>query len=128
MLFYLSMGFDSKDHLDLVNRLLRSLAQRSAAVGMRIRSERELAKLLDLGRKRVAYAIGRLVKDGILIRRAGSGTFIEQLPDIKPIGDDLIACEDLLDQRRITNLASTSKRQSKRRRLAMFWSNLSDSV
>lgn len=75
------------DHQGLLDLFSRSLRQPEARVGMRLRSERELAASLRVSRARVAWAVSKLAKQGFVARRTGSGTYLQRLPDT-PSTDD----------------------------------------
>lgn len=58
------------------------LSRPPAAVGKRLRSEQELADLMNVGRWHVRESITQLVRQGILVRRRGSGTYMRKMPTI----------------------------------------------
>lgn len=58
------------------------LSRPPAAVGKRLRSEQELANLLNVGRWRIRESITQLVDQGILVRRRGSGTYVRKIASI----------------------------------------------
>ena len=62
--------------LDLRNRVLRQEWE----VGKRLPSETELAKAYGVSRITMRQALAELEKDGVLDRRRGSGTFVNQEP------------------------------------------------
>ena len=57
-----------------------ALAEAGAAVGTRLRPERELARSLGMSHARLHRAIQQLVADGTLVQRQGSGTFVRRPP------------------------------------------------
>jgi len=60
--------------------MLRAISQPPSAVGARLRSELELAQSLGAGRWKVREALGGLVRQGVLVRRRGSGTYVRKVP------------------------------------------------
>ena len=74
------MESDTTPHQALMDRLTRSLSQPAARIGSRLRSERELAAALGVGRRRVAWAIGKLAQQGVVARRVGDGTYLRRMP------------------------------------------------
>lgn len=66
---------------DVVAQAIQEVLTRPpAAVGKRLRSEQELASLLNVGRWRVRESITQLVEQGVLVRRRGSGTYVRKIP------------------------------------------------
>lgn len=59
-----------------IQRILREEILAGKGAGDRIAPERELAKRFGANRATVSRAIGWLVKEGLLIRRVGRGTFV----------------------------------------------------
>jgi len=47
--------------------------------GRRLKSERELAKMFRVGESRIRSSLEQLVREGILFRRRGSGTFVRRV-------------------------------------------------
>jgi DNA-binding LacI/PurR family transcriptional regulator/DNA-binding transcriptional regulator YhcF (GntR family) len=74
------------------------LSQKPAQVGLRLRSENELAGLFGVNRMRLRRSLDKLVEKGILVRYHGSGTYIRRVPNvlIEPAKEILISCEDIL--------------------------------
>ncbi len=64
----------------LVTTLARSLAQPTARSGRKLRTEEELAEQLGLGRWRLREALNDLVRQGILSRRRGAGSYLRRVP------------------------------------------------
>jgi GntR family transcriptional regulator len=67
-----------------VRRLRQLIA--TLGVGIRIPSERDLARDWGVARMTVRHAIDILIKEGQLERRAGSGTYVAQPPYAKTVG------------------------------------------
>ncbi len=63
-------------YLQLFRRLSQGLAQGVLAPGTPLPPEREIAALTGLSRVTVRKAIGRLVAEGLVIQRQGSGSFV----------------------------------------------------
>lgn len=72
------------DVQNLTGTLQYSLSRPPAIAGKRLRSERELASLFDVGEAQIRKALSRLVDDGVLIRRRGSGTFVRRIAEYSP--------------------------------------------
>ena len=53
----------------------------ASQIGRRLKSEAELDDLLKVGRWRVRKSIDELERKGILVRRHGSGTYVQRIPD-----------------------------------------------
>lgn len=58
----------------------RSLRQGGIRAGQRVRPARELADMLDVSHATANRAMELLVKQRILVKRHGSGTFVRKLP------------------------------------------------
>ena len=65
-------------YLQIANRL-RGLAD-SLPAGERLPSEPQLAKDFKVSRFTVAKAVEQLVRDGLIVRKQGSGTFVAEAP------------------------------------------------
>jgi GntR family transcriptional regulator len=89
--------------LAIRNRIL----QQEWEIGQRIPSETELAKLYGVSRVTMRQAIAELVKDGVLERKRGSGTFINQKPI--PLVHDLSLPHILAGRLRKMGLATSSR-------------------
>ncbi len=73
------------DSLELVGESLLpaleyTLSQPPAQVGMRLRTEQDLAEQLGISRWRLRSLLSQLVERGVLARRQGSGTYIRKVP------------------------------------------------
>ncbi len=65
---------------DEVTKILEhAISKPPCRLGMRLRSERELADILDTGISRIRTSISRLEKKGLLVRKQGSGTFVRRI-------------------------------------------------
>lgn len=62
-------------HVQLTDRL-RDYLRNHLAVGARVPTELALTRLFSVGRSTVRQALGRLVEEGVLVRRQGVGTFV----------------------------------------------------
>jgi GntR family transcriptional regulator len=73
-------GWDRPDggplYLQLSERLSEAVAQGLLTPGAPLPPEREIAALTGLSRVTVRKAIGRLVKEGLVVQKQGSGSFI----------------------------------------------------
>jgi GntR family transcriptional regulator len=67
-------------YLQLAEMLKEKIRSREFAPGTRIPSEPSLVRTCGLGRPTVRQAIGVLVREGSLVRRRGSGTFVRETP------------------------------------------------
>lgn len=67
-------------YLRLRRWLEAAIAARRLEIGDALPSERDLAKRLDLSRVTVRKAVQELVRDGVLVQRHGSGTFVAPQP------------------------------------------------
>jgi DNA-binding LacI/PurR family transcriptional regulator len=63
----------------LSQALEKALSQPPAEAGMRLKSSRQLAKLLGTDHMTVQRAYDRLIADGILAQRHGSGTYLRKV-------------------------------------------------
>ncbi len=84
------MSASTISHQSLIDLLNRSLSQPAARAGLRLRSERELAAALGVGRRRVAWAMGKLAQQGVVTRRVGDGTYLCRAPlesQVSPEGE-----------------------------------------
>jgi len=70
----------SKRIEELAKMLEASLASGEAATGRRLLSEPELAKICGVSRQSLRFALDALVKDGFVVRRHGSGTYVRKVP------------------------------------------------
>ncbi|MEM6462518.1 MAG: GntR family transcriptional regulator [Pseudomonadota bacterium] len=65
-------------YLKIRNRVERAISDGLLSDGDALPSERDIADLADVSRVTVRKAVQDLVKDGILIQRHGSGTFVSK--------------------------------------------------
>lgn len=82
------MELETSNNAELAHAFRAALGRPPVATGCRLRSERELAESLKVGRKRVRAVLDELVAEGILVRRQGSGTYVRRIPERSV--DDLI--------------------------------------
>ena len=68
----------AQNHITMI--LKCAIASPSSRVGRRLRSESELGELLGVGRWIVRKSIDELEKKGLLVRRHGSGTYVQKIP------------------------------------------------
>lgn len=61
-----------------------ALTSPEAILGRRLKSERDLAMLLDIGRRQANEALSLLAHRGLLSRTRGSGTYVTQRPQLSP--------------------------------------------
>lgn len=67
-------------YAQIAGRLRAQIAAREYAPGSRVPSEHELAARFSVGRPTVRQATELLVREGVLERRRGSGTFVRDAP------------------------------------------------
>jgi DNA-binding transcriptional regulator YhcF (GntR family) len=65
---------------EISDALMCALSTPASKVGKRLRSEPDLAEIFSVGRFKLRKSIDLLVKNGILDRRKGSGTFVKRIP------------------------------------------------
>ncbi len=63
---------------DVADRMIEHIRSQQWAVGMKLPSEPELAKLFDVSRSTIRSAVKSLQLSGVLRSRAGSGTYVAQ--------------------------------------------------
>lgn len=63
----------------LITQVRMTLSRPPATAGVKLRSDRELASTLKLEPYHVRSALQQLEKEGILVRRRGSGTFVRRM-------------------------------------------------
>jgi hypothetical protein len=68
---------------ELRSQLEYCLRERPESLGRRLCSESRLGELFELGRWQVRQALDGLAKDGIIVKRRGSGTFVKRIPAFK---------------------------------------------
>lgn len=59
-----------------------ALSRPPSSAGLRLRSERDLAALLETDHFKVRKSLSELVRRGVLVRRHGSGTYVRKVPKI----------------------------------------------
>ena len=57
-----------------------ALSRPPSSAGLRLRSERDLAALLETDHFKVRKSLSELVRRGVLVRRHGSGTYVRKVP------------------------------------------------
>ncbi len=65
----------------LAEKLLHGLQAEASSLGMRLKPESELAAALGVKLRTLRLALRELERDGIVIRRRGSGTYLRRLPE-----------------------------------------------
>lgn len=70
----------------------------AATPGTRLPSDSSLVRRFGLSRATVAAAVGELVRDGSLVRRRGSGTFVAPLPDPCADSSPLLPVHNAVDR------------------------------
>lgn len=87
-------------YVQIEEQLKRQILQKEFAVGSTIPSERELTELFDVSRMTVRQAITNLVKEGLLYREKGRGTFVAAPKVEQPLnGNGLMGfTEDMLSR------------------------------
>lgn len=71
--------------IDAANKLLSyALSRPPAKIGMRLKPESELSKILKLGRRCINDSLAGLAEAGVVDRRRGSGTFVRKVLPQKP--------------------------------------------
>ncbi|MCF7890030.1 FCD domain-containing protein [Candidatus Bipolaricaulota bacterium] len=84
------MGFEKveeekKVFIKVSEQILRSIIEGNYEVGDRLPPERELAEQMGVSRNSIREALGTLQALNIVSSHAGSGTYIENLPDSKEL-------------------------------------------
>ncbi|MQS89814.1 PLP-dependent aminotransferase family protein [Companilactobacillus mishanensis] len=75
-----------KPKYQAIIQLIKHLIQTDQLIpGQRLPAERNLAKLLDVDRSTVTRAIAELTSQDLLVKKRGSGTFVAELPHLKPL-------------------------------------------
>lgn len=71
--------------IDTANKLLGyALSKPPAKIGMRLKPENELSRILKLGRRCINDSLTRFAEAGVVDRRRGSGTFVRKVLPLKP--------------------------------------------
>lgn len=69
-----------------ITQLIKTLIQSDQLLpGQRLPAERQLATWLRVDRSTVSRALADLSAQGVLVKRRGSGTFVAQIPQLKPL-------------------------------------------
>lgn len=77
---------DLKPKYLAIMQLIKSLIQTDQLLpGQRLPAERQLAAWLQVDRSTVSRALAELTTQGLLRKKRGSGTFVSQLPQLKPL-------------------------------------------
>lgn len=79
------MGMEAKE---ITGALMYALSTPTSKIGKRLLSEPDLAELFAVGRHTVRQSVDTLVRNGVLARRKGSGTFVKHIPsreDLKEV-------------------------------------------
>ncbi|MBS3735568.1 FadR family transcriptional regulator [Candidatus Bipolaricaulota bacterium] len=84
------MGFEKveeekKVFIKVSEQILRSIIEGNYEIGDRLPPERELSKQMGVSRNSIREALGTLQALNIVSSHAGSGTYIENLPDSKEL-------------------------------------------
>jgi len=76
---------EKKIFIKVSEQILRSIIEGNYRIGDKLPSERELAERMDVSRNSIREALGTLQALNIVSSHAGSGTYIENLPDSKEL-------------------------------------------
>lgn len=88
------MGTPRLSRTDEVEHILLSRLQELAGPGGRLPTEAELAQMFSVSRTTVRSAVGALVARGMVVRRQGMGTFVNQVARIaNPLDEAIDFCE-----------------------------------
>ncbi len=68
----------------IYDKMLQLLSRPPSRSGLRLKSERELARIFNVNPRSTNYALSLLEKDGIIERRQGSGSFVRKIPFLAP--------------------------------------------
>ena len=80
----LSMDSDIPLYAQLVGIIKRNISTGALAVGDLLPSEAELCRWMNISRNTVRQAIGELEDEGLVVRKAGRGTFRRPTPPQPP--------------------------------------------
>jgi len=75
-------------YIQIQDIIIKKIEERKFLPGEMIPSERKMAETYGVNRMTVKYAIGKLVEDGYLIRKPGSGTYVAKRDNKKIDYDD----------------------------------------
>jgi GntR family transcriptional regulator len=88
------MGVPRLSRADEVEHILLSKLQELAGPDGRLPTEAELAEMFNVSRTTVRAAVGALVARGMVVRRQGMGTFVNQVARIaNPLDEAIDFCE-----------------------------------
>ncbi|MGF1544261.1 MAG: GntR family transcriptional regulator [Parvularculaceae bacterium] len=65
-------------YIQIANNIRRQINEGRVGAGEALPSERDLCELTGASRVTIRKAVGRLIEEGLLFRRQGSGTFVSQ--------------------------------------------------
>jgi DNA-binding LacI/PurR family transcriptional regulator/DNA-binding transcriptional regulator YhcF (GntR family) len=89
----------------VIEALRFELTRPPAAAGQRLINERQLAQMLGANRMTIRRSLDELEKQGLIIRRHGSGTYIRKIPtsatcpvDYQPTSESIVVTEMMEDQ------------------------------
>lgn len=88
------LGAEAHRYLAVAEELERRISSGELKAGDRIAGENQLAQTFDVSRVTIRAALGRLEEKGLIVRRAGAGTFVA-LPRLH---QDLTVLENLFAQ------------------------------
>jgi GntR family transcriptional regulator len=92
------MGAPRLSRADEVEHILLSRLQELAEPDSRLPTEAELAEMFSVSRTTVRAAVGALVARGMVVRRQGMGTFVNQVARIANPLDEAIDFCDLIER------------------------------
>lgn len=73
--------------LQLYTQVRQAIIYGELTAGVRLPSTRDLVEQLRLSRNTIVYAFERLIAEGLLESRIGSGMYVAQLPAINNLAD-----------------------------------------
>lgn len=77
------MNYKLPRYVQLQDIIIKKIEEKQYLPGEAIPSERKLAEIYNVNRMTAKRAIERLVEEGYLVRKAGSGTFVKKLDNKK---------------------------------------------
>jgi DNA-binding LacI/PurR family transcriptional regulator len=114
---------------DKINRILNIVfSQPPSAVGMRLSSERKLAKLFEEPQTNIHKILDEFVTKGILVRRHGSGTFIHKVSTLKRYQNDELYEEAKSLAFEILCVNPSGRKMAKRHLKLSLWSDFVDTT
>lgn len=122
-------------HRQLAQQLRRAIGAGKYRPGDRLPTEPELAARHGVSRITARQAVMQLVRDALVVRRQGKGTFVAEPPvhhdlvDLRGIYDELVArgvnpTTELLDYREIAPPANVAERLRSGNRKLLHWQRL----